>query len=796
MSESEETHGPDPRSHIDCCDPCLHVRGGGNLYIRTLLEHIPGGSPNPVAECCRCIPRAIMFRFTPDDYAANCCYPQSHLVHPVLENVGGWLKAVYEASVFGLTFELSLGRFSLHLDDYGHEAPSASDFDPYGYCDESDPYAIGYCAWRLRVYDGATLIYTETWPIEEYGAYDYEPAGSDCLTPPAVEYGPISWPPGCDEYSDGGYVTFEAISNDKLAYLPVDHVIDEYSLIDLCPSDCGGETPDCLAVQDDNAIREYVQIGDIGGFPAYQYGTNTIQWDSYEGLWVLLDAGSAELARGGTDPACPLGIWTPSDAYDYDVFCVSLCHNPYDAYNETDVSFVCGQCSQVGRTVCVSGNWREDGWEFLEFTWTKRLVNVGTYPDDYQTIEQGWSCTNPETDATEYLWLVDADTGCQLETEFSVNNFSPITITTGCSCDLFQQSHAQPWPGNVFWYSVHSGFCSEFGFYCGSCRCVPVRLCLLYVLDGSATANVELLWNADLKQWGDDYSDEITVHLEAGAYGDCELVVYYQGAPLYLWVPVDDTPASSEVYEQAVSIYDCQKEIWTAHTDEEFDHPLGLPEKEGVRLAHRLKCRKPYADWIGISHEGFLTKYGSFLYLHANSAQDQGCVMVACDSFFRTACPEACVDQPQSLNATLMLRTDDYFTGYGEVWFIEAELHLVVQYQGAGFPTFFCAYVGTAVVECEINGETVYEAWTIRSQERGFSFHVKYWAVDGGEIVPRQHIKVFSGVAEQVSCNPIYAETHWEDVGEDPWEMTPGLMCTDGKPEDDRPGECKLIVTK
>ena len=771
-----ETNGPDPRNTIDCCDPCLYVRGGGNLYIQALLEHVPGGQPNPVAECCRCIPRAVMFRFTPDDYAANCCYPQSHLVHPILENVGGWLKAVYQADVFGLTFELSVGRFPL--------SEPYEDFDPYGYCSEDayDPYAIGFCAWRLRVFDGAELLSSEIFPITE---------GSDCLTPPAVEYGPISYPPHCDEYSVGGLVTFEPFDKDKLAYLSVDNVVDEYSLIDLCPSDCGGETPDCLAVQDDNVIREYAQIADVGGFPAWQFGTNTIQWDSGEGVWLLLDGGSAELARGGTDSDCPLGIWTPADPYAADVFCVSLCHSEYDAYDETDVAFVCGQCTQAGRTVCVSGNWRENGWEFLQFAWVKRLVAIS----EGFSIQQGWFYTDPVTDATEYLWLVDNDTGCQLETEFTVNDFAPITITTGCSCDLFQESHTQPWPGNVFWYSVHSGFCTEFGFYCGSCRCVPTRLCLFYALDGVVTDQLEILWDEELKQWGDDEVDDITIHLEAGAYDDCELVVYYQGAPLFLWVPVDYTdPLSLEVYEQQVSVYDCQKEIWTAHTDDEFDHPSLLPDKEGVRLTHRLKCRKPFADFIGLSHEGFLTQTGGFLFLNANSAQDQNCVMVTCDSFFREACPNACIDQPQTLNATLLLRSDDY-PQYGEEWSLDVELHLVVQYQGVGFPTFFCAYIGTAVVECEIYGETVYEAWTIRSQEGGFSLHVKYWVEVDGVVVPRQHIKVFdSGV--DVSCNPIYAETGFEPIGQDPFEFTPETMCTDGLPEADRPSEVNLIITE
>ena len=37
--------------------------------------------------------------------------------------------------------------------------------------------------------------------------------------------------------------------------------------------------------------------------------------------------------------------------------------------------------------------------------------------------------TDPVTDETEYLWLTDSDTGCQLETEFTANDFASITIS-------------------------------------------------------------------------------------------------------------------------------------------------------------------------------------------------------------------------------------------------------------------------------------------------------------------------------------------------------------------------------
>jgi hypothetical protein len=98
-------------------------------------------------------------------------------------------------------------------------------------------------------------------------------------------------------------------------------------------------------------------------------------------------------------------------------------------------------------------------------------------------------------------------------------------------------------------------------------------------------------------------------------------------------------------------------------------------------------------------------------------------------------------------------------------------------------------------VECTVNGQTVYEAYTVRSQENGFSFHATYWVADDGGVAARQHIHTWES-APSVSCDPIYAETEWEEIDLGPSMIRPGLMCTDGDPEDDRPHECKLILTE
>jgi hypothetical protein len=374
---------------------------------------------------------------------------------------------------------------------------------------------------------------------------------------------------------------------------------------------------------------------------------------------------------------------------------------------------------------------------------------------------------------------------------FISNNFANIPITSGCSCDLFEESHDQPWPGDVFWYSAHCGKCSEYGFYCGSCRCVPPHFCLSYTLDGNFYSQVRLDWDDATSQWGDDSTDDITIHFASG--GDCQLVVYYEGDPLYLYVPNDDSVSSPTYsYELAEYTLDCQKESWAAHSDDEFNHPLGLPDKEGVRLTHRTKCRRSDADAIAFSHEGYLHETSGFMYVSANSSQDENCYMISCDSFIQQNCPEACIENPKTLNATLILRTGD--GEYDTTWPpIETELNLVVQPQGDG--VFYCEYVGTTVVECTVAGETVYEGWTISSRESGFSFGVKYWVEVSGSPVAKQMSSRF-GAGVSISCDPLYVETGWGAVESDPDTLGPaGILCTGGEAEEDRPSDANLIIT-
>jgi hypothetical protein len=390
MGISGVTNGPDPRNSIGCCDPCSTVRQGGG-HLSTLLSHIDGGAPHPMGECCRCVPRAVTFQF---EHASTgvCCYSQSHIVHPYLENTGDWLKAVYEDNLFGKTFELSVGRFSLYLDASGYEDPTAGDFNPSGYCNGNDPYDIGECSWRLRVYETGVLEHYQTYAIE---------SEADCLTPSSIQYGPIEWPPGCS----GGYVSFYEYDKIKLPYIQQTDTSDEY-LVNLCPTGCSDGLPTCISVQEDNNSYAFQKGTDISGNPSYlcsmptcSGNNNTVWWDGENSIWTMLNPSYNRVANGGSDSGCPLGVWNP--IVGSDIFCVSPCHSGVDN-SPTDVNFVCGQCVESCQNLCVNGNWRENGWEFLNFEWFKQIAS-GTHPNN--TLQQGWRYYNTIVSGYDYLWF-------------------------------------------------------------------------------------------------------------------------------------------------------------------------------------------------------------------------------------------------------------------------------------------------------------------------------------------------------------------------------------------------------
>ncbi len=801
-----------------CCDPCLYIRSAGNQDIMYLTGPYP---PWDSAECCRCVPRAIFFRFTPTDEEGECCYSQSVLVWADVprsnEEDASWVKAVYTTAMYGLTITLMVGRFS--STGTGTEAAG-----------EMNSGNLGSCAWVVEIYDGNEILYYEEFPIETSGTGTGTGGGTmaECLYPPDFQFGPIDGPPGC---TNGGYLTFQQWIKNKLPYvLRSDEDPDAYlpKFIDLCPSGCeggptgtgtGAEIPDCLAVQDASIyVRRYTQVGDVNGYAAYEYvgdQTYKIQWSLTEGTWVQLDGSNAIIGTGGTDPTCPLGVWT---TYPYGVpFCVSWC-DPGGEPTETPTSFVCGQCEQSCSRVCVSGNWRERGWEFLEFTWTKELVWITdeTGTGQVESIKQGWTYTDPDTSGVESLWLTSSDGVCVLETDFTSNNFADIEMTTGCSCTLRESSQDDPLEGGTYWYAVHCGLCSCYQFYCGSCRCVPDKLCLSWYLDGDFTQSQVLSWDEDLKQWGDDSSDLFTVHLERGDNGECQLSLYanwfndtgtgtyaWTGTgtateALYLWVPEDPTDTLSDmVYERQYDVFDCRKEAWVFHTDPGYDGEVLISTVEGVRATRRIKCLKYISDIAFIDIFGFLEEGERPLWIYGTSLTDE-CRTPSCDSILVSQCHSECVDEPDILHATIQGRRISGDPPAVTVsWSADIVLYKTIQFSGASFdpPSFYCAYIGSIGVSCEIDGALVEEIWTVREQEGGLSVDFRYWTKDGANLVSKYHFKTFTTTVTE-SCDPFYYETDWEEIGVDALDgFIPGIHCTQLLTEDERAFEVKLILT-
>ncbi len=817
-----ETHGPDPRKptlrslryherppyqegrehSCSCCDPCLYIRIGMNRD----LMHLRGPDPVlPTAECCRCIPRALFFRFTPTDEEEDCCYPYSVFVIPELVPGPGqsrtWLHAVYSANIGGYLLKLKVGRFQDdEYEDCTEFQPPLPD-DPYDKC-------MGYCAWIFEAWhrptplDDFILIHSEEFPLE--------PGDPQCLFPPDISFGPIEGPRGCS----GGHVTFHQLIKDKLPYVPrlhpdFDPEVYQPKFIDLCPSDCGTEIPECVSVQDGNIIRQYERIADIGGYPAYSFGVDEavkiISWDDSEEHWILTDINNEVLATGGENPDCPLGVWyLVGDDYDYydyyyggssgTAFCVSLCHTDEDPF-DTPVSFICGECRQACSRVCVSGNWRGESWQFLEFTWFKKLVGTG---GGEFTIEQGWVSDE------ERLLLEHSGRSCVLTPDFDGHGsgFAPITITSGCSCKLYESSQETPLAGGPYWFSVHCGICSCYDFYCGSCRCVPAKMCVHWVLDGEYSGPHLLTWDEEKKQWGDEDVDWLIVKLERGEGGRCEAVPYiqegYEHVPLYLWNnEVDGDAGSPWVHKRQWTEFDCRKEMYPIHTSLDFPHPQVDPEPEGIRLTSRIKSRRQ-TDFLAITHDGFLAEHSRPFYLYGATFYDD-CIPSFCNSIFAQACPDECLDHPSPLYATVIGWGDSPDTGYPEQkWAVEIELHMLLEITGPTNvpPATHCSYIGYKAVECDLGGTPVVESWRVSSREGGLSLFIQYWEKSGDDIIPRLARTFFDEIDTQVFCDPLYIETVFKELSATHDAIEPAVYCSQSVQHFYRATTVQLIITK
>lgn len=646
-----------------CCNPCTSIRPS------TQLSAFPKWN-----WCCRCVPRVILIKFTPDDPSEPCCAYSGvpmFFNHEFSEAVEGY-RGTYSNTIYGMTVQVDV-------------------------CDNSDnspPWtgtgtdANTSCSWRVRVWDidvsPSVLLSDVVIPIDH--------ATVTCLDPPTgtVATG-VTGPTGCV-----GSLSLEIVQKSRLPFIERTETMlfndkrdprtdlrcqgdgtgtgtgqgsyefgeapDECQpeFINLC-GECSPDYTTLTALSVNGAL--YLVDDYENGKPTFINGNRRLYWDGDQwilveetmgwdetgtgtgtgtGTWVELSEDI--IAYGPHLPDCPIGSWswvtfgtgtgTGTSPNDRECFCVS------DA-TDTKTRLLCGCCGQVCSRICVSGP-RHLGDDivtvpYATFTWFEDWLGD-------LLISRGWSYYNPVTDFTERIllgslqfiqvdsilferdfathsfgdprypywkgtlsgsesyvyyslgayWAIlkggnehaigptddtspygsyleinspyhpyivasaeeDADQ-CYLTPRFeptvSAEIYDPSAIDTdqGCSCTLHQIISETPQdPDNPRAIQIRCGVCSCWTYVCGTCRCIPSKLCVILFYENKWYKEVVLTWDDDLRGWSGigthyfsdtgsgDANLEINLLLQSNTQGQCVLVPSIPGYTLNEAIPL------------------------------------------------------------------------------------------------------------------------------------------------------------------------------------------------------------------------------------------------------------------
>ena len=563
-----------------CCNPCRHIRPGGLYDLKKEMAY---------AHCCRCVPRAIFLRFVPDDPDHECCSRAIEaMFYEETIDEDNEPVSTYSGSLFNVAVSVRLGR--MDTSEYSGVSGSSGSGSGPAPCawkitatresdvnfevvipidhilttclnaPEIDLASIegpAACMGKLRLANitKARVPYIERQDVHDFPNVYAGERAFHCLCPD-----------DCDD----------------------ENCSDAVRLYDLDSLDCvsvqaerfqrsGYENGYPTFTYDDYKIFWWID-GSTGD--GRWMLVDTLYPDSYQPY------GYNPIAWGKTRPECLFGPWAtslgengysgPQEEAIINRASVFLGHEPgqYSAYlttpgslcvsrcvdeecNPPEERFIsCGDLRQVCTILCATGTRRVGGQdERVEFGWFRRPVgyteNSGpggsggsgsSECDEPETQwEQGWEYTDPETDHTERIFLRENALGqCtlvpQLEGEGGVENFSPVVIGLephvvfrarvpgGGSCgmtELFSNTEK----GLAF--AVRCGFCSCWEFYCGSCRCVPQKMCVSVFEGEEFTPNIILDWDIDSKCWIRDdpgYGPDIRICLQKDSKGRCILV--------------------------------------------------------------------------------------------------------------------------------------------------------------------------------------------------------------------------------------------------------------------------------
>tara|TARA_R110000803_G_scaffold205346_2_gene271951 strand:+ start:197 stop:1843 length:1647 start_codon:yes stop_codon:yes gene_type:complete len=204
----------------------------------------------------------------------------------------------------------------------------------------------------------------------------------------------------------------------------------------------------------------------------------------------------------------------------------------------------CPICQEVPRYLCAYGFMEVGGGiEAVEFEW--QIYHEPFY-DEFGVWYIGvWSEMSPKAGAyTRKIWLIKEflygdETVCSMRMDFkpglpSAEIFRDLSFDdpAECACKIGTNVLAVD-PGDLVGFRIQSGRCGCWGYFCGTCRCVPQALCGYAYIGEVFYRNIRFEWDADSKSWissggidinGYPLTETLTISLGNNANGDCELV--------------------------------------------------------------------------------------------------------------------------------------------------------------------------------------------------------------------------------------------------------------------------------
>lgn len=374
-----------------CCNPCTHIR--------------PYRAAGQI-RCCRCVPRMMYLRFTPESpytEEGECC---REFIVPLVHNPRGAcdpytnddLVSGYSGNLFDVFVYVNLGRVG----------PANQTIPGLGY---------GYrkCGWHIIAKRNSATIFERLYYIgkrsfdySDYDDYEYEDP-YDTITCDGLPN--LLLATGLPLYHDCLYdVQLEQF---EMVRVPFQQTVrgfieaDTQQLIHLCgecETDSYGNAiiPSCLLVDGET----YTQDGSENGKPRFVNADRRVAWDGQQ--WTLLEnlgyGYDDSVLAAGPETDCPIGLWQwvtdDEGGYQYEgneeesCFCVSDCA-------ATDLA-QCGCCATVCSRICVKGPRHADDpmtpLEFRTFSWFENW-------ESGVLIGRGWKYDNPDTELTEYVYL-------------------------------------------------------------------------------------------------------------------------------------------------------------------------------------------------------------------------------------------------------------------------------------------------------------------------------------------------------------------------------------------------------